>query len=105
MGAATRLNSLRISLTVSGISPGSGLSSTPFFQGVSGDEEEGSGGHGQGDVPIPCLVSADLVVVEPGFVFGGLGNIPRWPIGHRRRGPTRSARCRLVRSRGSRQFR
>jgi hypothetical protein len=46
MGAAMRLNSLRISLMVSGISLGSGLSSTPFFQGVSGGDEEGRGGHG-----------------------------------------------------------
>jgi hypothetical protein len=72
MGAAMRLNSLRISLMVSGISPDSDSFSAPFFRGVSGDDEEGRGGHGQGDVPIPCFVSADLVMVEPGFVFGGL---------------------------------
>ena len=46
-----------------------------------GDDEEGGGGHGQGDVSIPCLVFTDLVVVEPGFVFGGLEAFLDGPAG------------------------
>ena len=30
------------------------------------------GEHGEGDVAVPGVVAADLVVVEAGFVFGGL---------------------------------
>lgn len=30
------------------------------------------GGDGQGDVPVPSVVAADLVVVEPDLALGGL---------------------------------
>lgn len=43
-----------------------------LFRGVSGDDEEGCGDHGQRDVSIPCLVSVNLAMVESGFIFGGL---------------------------------
>lgn len=64
----TRLSSLRISLDLSGIRPGV----DPFFRGVSGDDEECRRSHGEADMPIPCFVSADLVVVEPRFILRGL---------------------------------
>ena len=38
--------------------------------GVRGDGEERVGEHGQGDVPVPGLVLADLVVVQAGLVLG-----------------------------------
>ena len=34
--------------------------------------EGGVGEHGQGDVPVPAGVLADLVVVQAGFALGGL---------------------------------
>lgn len=37
---------------------------------MGGDGEERRGEHGQGDVPVPGLVFADLVVVQAGLVFG-----------------------------------
>ena len=46
---------------------------SPFFGanafGVGGDGEECGGEHGQGDVAVPGVVFADLVVVQTGFVF------------------------------------
>ena len=36
---------------------------------AGGDGEEGAGEHGQGGVPVPCPVPADLVVVEAGLAF------------------------------------
>src|SRR5208282_4591730 len=39
-------------------------------RGMRGDGEERVGEHGQGDVPVPGLVLADLVVVQPGLVLG-----------------------------------
>jgi hypothetical protein len=42
----------------------------PF--GVRGDGEERGGEHGQGDVSVPGVVAADLVVVKPSFVLGEL---------------------------------
>jgi hypothetical protein len=38
----------------------------------AGDGEPAGGEHGQGDVGVPGSPAADLVVVEPGFVLGGL---------------------------------
>jgi hypothetical protein len=38
---------------------------------VGGDGEEG-GEHGEGDVAVPGLVAADLVVIETGLVLGEL---------------------------------
>ena len=37
---------------------------------VCGDGEEGVGEHGQGDMSMPGVPGADLVVVESDFVFG-----------------------------------
>jgi len=36
---------------------------------VGGDGEEGVREHGQGDVPVPGAVAADLVVVQAGLVL------------------------------------
>ena len=41
----------------------------PLFRFVSHDREKGQGEHGQGDVPVPGVVEADLVVVQPGLAF------------------------------------
>jgi hypothetical protein len=38
----------------------------PFFRFVSHDREECQGEHGEGDMPVPGVVEADLVVVQPG---------------------------------------
>jgi len=38
-------------------------------RGAGGDGKEGVGEHGQGDVPVPGAVLADLVVVQPGLVL------------------------------------
>ena len=43
----------------------------PFFGLVCGDGEEGVGEHGEGDMSMPGVPGADLVVVESGFVFAG----------------------------------
>jgi hypothetical protein len=45
----------------------------PFFGVVCRDSEEGVGEHGKGDMSMPCVPGADLVVVESGFVLRGLG--------------------------------
>jgi hypothetical protein len=42
----------------------------PVF-GLDGGQE-GVGQHGQGDVPVPAGVLADLVVVQAGLALGGL---------------------------------
>ena len=42
----------------------------PFFGLVCGDGEEGVGEHGEGDMSMPGVPGADLVVVESDFVFG-----------------------------------
>jgi hypothetical protein len=34
-----------------------------------GDGQEGVGEHGQGDVPVPAVVAADLILVETDFVL------------------------------------
>jgi hypothetical protein len=39
------------------------------------------GEHGQGGVPVPGVVAADLVVVEPGFGLGGLEAVLDRPAG------------------------
>ncbi len=41
----------------------------PLFGLVSHDREEGQGKHGQSDMPVPGVIEADLVVVQPGFAF------------------------------------
>ena len=41
----------------------------PFFGGVCGDGEEGVGEHGEGDMSVPGVPGADLVVVESDFVL------------------------------------
>jgi hypothetical protein len=38
--------------------------------GAGGDGKERVREHGQGDVPVPGAVAADLVVVQPGLVLG-----------------------------------
>jgi hypothetical protein len=38
---------------------------------VCGDGEEGVGEHGEGDMSVPGVPGADLVVVESGLVFAG----------------------------------
>src|SRR6266508_1175642 len=43
----------------------------PFFGCVCGDGEEGVGEHGEGDMSVPGVPGADLVVVESDFVFAG----------------------------------
>lgn len=43
----------------------------PFFGVVCGDGEEGVGEHGEGDMSMPGVPGADLVVVESDFVFAG----------------------------------
>ncbi|GLY38392.1 hypothetical protein Amsp01_044160 [Amycolatopsis sp. NBRC 101858] len=48
-----------------------------------GDGEVGVGQHGHSDVPILSVVSADLVVVETDFVFGGLEAFLDGPAGSR----------------------
>jgi hypothetical protein len=58
-------------------SAGSGLSGWPGGcpggpGGVRGDGEEGAREHGQGDVPVPGAVAADLVAVQAGLRL-------RWP--------------------------
>ena len=57
----------------------------PFFfsetLGVGGDGEEGGGEHGQGDVAVPGVVFADLVVVQSGLVFGELEGFLHGPAG------------------------
>jgi hypothetical protein len=40
--------------------------------GVGGDGAERGGEHGEGDVPVPDVVAADLVVVQAGLVLGEL---------------------------------
>ena len=44
---------------------------SPFFGLVCGDGEEGVGEHGEGDMSMPGVPGADLVVVESDFVFAG----------------------------------
>lgn len=46
----------------------------PFFRPLPAGEdgEEGLREHGQGDVSIPCVVEADLIVVEPNAPFSRL---------------------------------
>jgi hypothetical protein len=43
----------------------------PLFYLVCGDGEEGVGEHGEGDVSVPCVPGADLVVVESDFILSG----------------------------------
>jgi hypothetical protein len=43
----------------------------PFFGVVCGDGEEGVCEHGEGDMSMPGVPGADLVVVESDFVFAG----------------------------------
>src|SRR5512144_3133412 len=40
--------------------------------GGAGDGEEGVGEHRERDVPVPAVVAAHLVLVEPGLPLGGL---------------------------------
>jgi len=76
-GRARAASTRRISLTVSGISSwSSGIGGRcpqvlgPLFSG-SGGGQVGVGGHGQGDVPVPGVIVAGLVVVQASLVFGG----------------------------------
>src|SRR5712691_10346602 len=45
----------------------------PLFRFVCHDREEGQGEHGQGDVPVPGVIEADLVVVQSCLAFRCLG--------------------------------
>ena len=47
------------------------LGEPPFFGFVRGDGEEGVGEHGEGDMSVPGVPGADLVVVETDFVLAG----------------------------------
>jgi hypothetical protein len=60
-------------------------SASPFTcAGVgAGDGEEGVGQHGQGDVLIPAVVIADLVLIQTNSTFGRWGRSPRSPSGPR----------------------
>jgi hypothetical protein len=49
--------------------------------GVGGDGEERGGEHAEGDVPVPGVVAADLVVVQTGLVFGELESFLHSPAG------------------------
>src|SRR6478735_3271274 len=55
--------------------------SAPFSGFVCGDGQEGVGEHGQGDVPVPGVVFADLVFVEPDLVLTGAEAFLDWPAG------------------------
>src|SRR4051794_11336561 len=45
----------------------------PLYRfGGAGDREERGGGHGQGDVGVPGVVAADLVLAQAGLVLRGL---------------------------------
>lgn len=48
---------------------------------VCGDGEERGGEHRQGDVPVPGLVFADLVVVQAGLILGELEGFLHTPAG------------------------
>ena len=56
----------RRSSVVSGLVVGA-----PFFVFVCGDGEEGVGEHGEGDMSVPGVPGADLIVVESGFILAG----------------------------------
>ena len=45
------------------------LGGPPFFGCVCGDGEEGVGEHGEGDMSVPGVPGADLVVVETDFIL------------------------------------
>src|ERR1700704_718205 len=81
-----RLRSRRISATVrrrwlGGAISGSAAASVkfcfwfscwrPFFGFVCGDGEEGVGEHGEGDMSVPGVPRAYLIVVESGFILAG----------------------------------
>jgi hypothetical protein len=74
---ASAASSRRISLLVNGIRPLRSGVGPPFDLLCAGGGEVGGGEHGQGDVGVPGPVTADLVMIEPGFVFGGLGWVGR----------------------------
>lgn len=48
---------------------------------VGGDGQERGGEYGQGDVAVPGVVFADLVVVQTGFVLGELEGFFHRPAG------------------------
>ncbi len=48
---------------------------------MGGDGEERGGEHGQGDVAVPGVVFADLVVVQAGLVLGELECFLHGPAG------------------------
>ena len=64
---------------------------TPFSGVGAGDGEECVGEHGQGDVSVPAVVAADLVVVQADLALRGLEGLLDRPAGCRPRGPTRAA--------------
>ena len=51
--------------------PGCPVCWAPFFGGVCGDGEEGVGEHGEGDMSVPGVPGADLVIIESEFVLAG----------------------------------
>ena len=84
-----------ISLSCSGLVPlflRGGLIADVF--GMGGDGQERGGEHGQGDVAIPGVVAANLVVIEPGLVLGELERFldrparPGHPVGFQKSGST-----------------
>jgi len=49
----------------------------------AGDSEPGQGEHGEGDIPVPGLAEADLIVVEACLVLAGLEALLDAPSGAR----------------------
>jgi len=71
----------RTSGTVSGIRSSMVWGAT-FSAGLGGgDGEEGVGQHGQGDVSVPAVVAADLVLVQADLAFGALEGLLDRPAG------------------------
>src|SRR6266851_5499048 len=55
----------------------------PLFSVVPYDCQECQGEHRQGDVPVPGVVEADLIVIQAGLVFRGAEAFLHGPSGSR----------------------
>ena len=66
----------RTSLSVTGMRPLPGL-----WGGRRRDAQVGVRQHGEGDVPVPGVVAADLILVKAGLVLGGLVALLDGPAG------------------------